>query len=90
MTPPALLGPQLHRLEPLDVLPVEEHEPAGDDPLVDLEGVAGQDGPLHHHPVGVGGEQGAGGEQGVAAVWQLLEQGMVIMVAGGWSWVQLQ
>ena len=35
------LRPQLHRLEPVNVLPVEEHEPHCADALVDVEGVPG-------------------------------------------------
>ena len=37
VSPPSTLGPQLHRLEPVDVLPVEKHEPHGGDPLVNLD-----------------------------------------------------
>ena len=81
VSPPPRLGPQLHRLEPVHVLSVEEHEPDRADALVHVEGVAGEDRPLHHHPVGISGEQGAGGEQGLPAIWQLLEH----KNGGGWE-----
>ena len=50
MAPPPLLGPQLHRLEPLHVLAVEEHEANSEDTLVDLERVTREHRPLHHDP----------------------------------------
>ena len=81
VSPPPRLCPQLHRLEPVHVLSVEEHEPDRADALVHVEGVAGEDRPLHHHPVGISGEQGAGGEQGLPAIWQLLEH----KNGGGWE-----
>ena len=51
VTPATPLWPQLDRLEPLDVWPVEEHEPDHGRLAVDLERVPGQHIPLDHQPV---------------------------------------
>lgn len=64
---PSSLRPQLDRLEPLDVSPVEEHEPDDGRLAVDLEGVARQDGALDDQPVGVGRQEAAAAHQLVPA-----------------------
>ena len=71
--------PQLHRLEPVHVLPVEEHEPHRADPLVHMEGMPGENCPFHHNPVGIRGEKRARGKQGLPTIRQFLEN-----KDGGW------
>ena len=55
VAPSSILGPQLDRLEPVDVGTVEEHEPDNGWPLVNLERVAGENSPLDDRPVGIDG-----------------------------------
>ena len=57
MTSPAVLRPQLDRLEPGDVGPVEEHKPDDGRPLVDLERVTGKNRTLDDHPARIDGEK---------------------------------
>ena len=65
VAPPSVLSSQFHRFEPLDVLPVEEHEPDGADLLAsDLESVSGEDGSLDYNSVGIVVEETSSGQQG--------------------------
>merc|ERR1719341_979208 len=57
------LCPQLHRLEPVNILPVEEHKPHCADTLVDVEGVPGENCPLDHNSVRIRREQRASCKQ---------------------------
>ena len=59
ITAAAASGPELEGLEPLDVLGVEEHVTDGDDALVDLVWVTGEDGALGNDAGLVGGHDGA-------------------------------
>lgn len=55
--------PQRQALEPLDVSVIEEHVAYGDDALVDLIGVAGEDDALGDDAVEGGRQRGAGSDE---------------------------
>lgn len=55
--------PQRQALEPLDISVVEEHVAHGNDALIDLVGVAGEDDALGDDAVEGGRERGAGSDE---------------------------
>ena len=68
MASPPSLGPQFHGFEPVDVSTVEEHKPDSADSLVDLEGVAGEDGPLDDNSIWIIVEETPSSQQRELAV----------------------
>jgi hypothetical protein len=63
MSSSAVLGSQLNRFKPFDILTVEEHVANDGRSLVDFERMTAQYNPLAHHPVGVDSVQRAYGQQ---------------------------
>ena len=78
VTLPAVLGSQLDRLEPVDVLAVKKHESDDGASLVRLEGMTGEDGALDHESIRINREERAGADELLAAVGSLLESSRVI------------
>ena len=70
---PPVLGAQLDRLEPVDVLAVEEHESDDGAALVRLERMAGEDGALDDESVGVDREEGSRANDLLTAIGGLLK-----------------
>ena len=70
---PPVLGSQLDRLEPVDILAVEEHEPDDGASFVRLEGMAGEDGALDHQSISVDREEGASANDLLTAICSLLK-----------------
>ena len=70
---PPVLGSQLDRLEPVDVLAVEEHKSDDGASFVRLERMAGEDGALYYQPVSVDREEGAGANNLLTAIRSLLK-----------------
>ena len=71
---PPVLGAQLDRLEPVDVLAVEEHESDDGAALVRLERMAGEDGALDDESVGVDREEGSRANDLLTAIGGLLQR----------------
>ena len=70
-----VLGSKLDRLEPVDIIAVEEHESDDGASFVRLEGMAGEDGALDDESVSVDREEGAGANNLLTAIYSLLKMG---------------
>ena len=70
-----VLGSKLDRLEPVDIIAVEEHESDDGASFVRLEGMAREDGALDDESVSVDREEGAGANNLLTAIYSLLKMG---------------